>query len=267
MKVWPGLFVCFLLSVTGYGQQAPGYFLIAHRGGIVDSTRAENSLPALEGAAKHGFNMVEVDLRVTKDGMLIINHDGDLKKYYGVDRKVTDMTWAELRELRSDRGGSRVLRFEEVLQYCKGRKMGVMIDNKIRGFDSVLFAQVVRLLKKYDLQRTALMIGTDESTDYFTGKVKLSCTRQQLEGNMLKAGYKADNYYLFSSDISKEDVEWAGRQKIMVVGAINEWHYVKSASPEEDAERDIRRLQAAGVRCFQIDSIYEKYFPIFNTQR
>ena len=62
-----------------FAQHGAGYFLIAHRGGVVDSARAENSLPALEEAARHGFNMVEVDLRVTKDGVLIINHDADLK--------------------------------------------------------------------------------------------------------------------------------------------------------------------------------------------
>ena len=261
MKVRTLLFVAGLVGgFCGFAQRTPGYFLIAHRGGIVDSMRAENSLPALEGAAKHGFNMVEIDMRVTKDGELIINHDADLKKYYGVDRRVTDMTWPELQILKSDRGGSRVLRLEEVLQYCRDKRMGVMIDNKIRGFDSVLFLRVVTLLKKYDLQRTALMIGTDESTDFFTGKVRLSCTRRQLEANMSKPGYKSSTYYLFSSDISKEDVAWAAKQGIMVVGAVNEWHYAKSAQPAEDAERDIRKLQAAGVRRFQIDSIYEQYF-------
>lgn len=261
MKVWVSLLVpLVVLNFAGFAQRAPGYFLIAHRGGIVDSSRAENSLPALEGAAEHGFDMVEIDLRVTKDGVLIINHDADLKKYYGVDRRVTDMTWPELQVLKSDRGGSGVLPFEEVLRYCRDKKMGVMIDNKIKGFDSLLFVRVVALLKKYKLQRTALMIGTDESTDFFTGKVKLSCTRRQLEDNRSKPGYKAGNYYLFSSDISKEDVEWAGKQGIMVVGAINEWHYARSARPEEDAERDIKKLRAAGVRCYQIDSIYERFF-------
>ncbi|HVW60446.1 MAG TPA: glycerophosphodiester phosphodiesterase family protein [Puia sp.] len=242
-----------------FAQHGVGYFLIAHRGGVVDSARAENSLPALEEAARHGFNMVEVDLRVTKDGVLIINHDADLKKYYGVDRRVSDVTWQEISLLRSDRGGSRVLRFEEVLQYCRG-KMGVMIDNKIRGYDSALFEKVVALLRKYDLQRSALMIGTDESTDFFTGKVRLSCTRRQLEENRSKPGYKAGNYYLFASDIPKEDVDWARKEGIMVVGAVNEWHYAKSATPEEDAAGDIKKMQDAGVRCFQVDSGYEKFF-------
>jgi glycerophosphoryl diester phosphodiesterase len=59
-------------------------------------------------------------------------------------------------------------------------KIGIMIDNKISGKDTVLFTKVIDLLKQYDLFRSALMIGTDESTDFFTGKIKLSCTRKQI---------------------------------------------------------------------------------------
>jgi len=54
---------------------------------------------------------VEVDLRMTKDSVLIIQHDANFKKYYGVNRAVTDMTWQEINTLRSDKDGCKVLRF------------------------------------------------------------------------------------------------------------------------------------------------------------
>ncbi|HEX5554141.1 MAG TPA: hypothetical protein VFX43_12930, partial [Chitinophagaceae bacterium] len=58
------------------------------------------------------------------------------------------------------------------------------------------------------LQRGALMIGTAESTPFFTGKIKLSCTRVQLERNMEKPGYAAENYYLFGTpeEMSASDI-------------------------------------------------------------
>ncbi|SEA21453.1 hypothetical protein [Pedobacter hartonius] len=40
----------------------PKYYLIAHRGGVVDSVTAENSASALSKAAERGYRMVEVDL-------------------------------------------------------------------------------------------------------------------------------------------------------------------------------------------------------------
>ena len=259
--------ILFVIAVSVAGmlsaQPANGahhdYFLIAHRGGIVDSNRAENSLPALEEAIRRGYDMVEVDLRLTKDGQLIIQHDPDFKKYYNVNRQVTDMTWDEISKLRNDRGGSRVLRFEEVLQYCSG-KIQLMIDNKIVGNDTVLFQRVVDLMEKYKLRSQALMIGTEASTPFFTGKIRLSCTRQQLEENMLKPGYDPAHYYLFGDNLTKDDVEWAKQNNIMAVGVVNEWRYKRSKASEEQIAQDIQRLKNTGLKCFQIDSMFGHFF-------
>ncbi|HRQ50330.1 MAG TPA: glycerophosphodiester phosphodiesterase family protein, partial [Agriterribacter sp.] len=192
-------------GLTSFAQSSHNsYYLIAHRGGVVDSNRAENSLPAIKAAIEHGYKMVEIDLRLTKDSVLIIHHDMNFKRYFGVDKPVAEMTWGEISTLQSNTG-SRVLQFEEALQYCSG-KIDVMIDNKIKGNDTALFGNVVALLKKYGLQKGALMIGTEESTDFFTGRIKLSCTRKQLEENMLKPGYSPSHYYLFGNELSRDDV-------------------------------------------------------------
>lgn len=261
-KIFAFIVFCSVVNVV-HAQKLhsthPAYYLIAHRGGVVDSNRAENSLPALKEAVAQGYDMVEVDLRLTKDNELIIQHDPDFRKYYNVNRRVTDMTWPEISKLRSNRGGSRVLRFEEVLHYCSG-KVQLMIDNKIAGNDTILFQRVVDLMKKYNLQSQALMIGTDESTDFFTGKIKLSCTRQQLEENMKKPGYNPANYYLFGADLTKEDVEWAKKNNIMAVGVVNEWRYKRSKATEEMIAADIQRLKDTGLKWFQIDSRFGHFF-------
>lgn len=235
------------------------YYLIAHRGGVVDSNRAENSLPALKAAIERGYKMVEIDLRLTKDSVLIIHHDMNFKRYFGLDKPVSEITWKEIRKLKSNTGGSKVLQFEEALQYCSG-KIDVMIDNKISGNDTVLFSKVVAILKKYKLDKAALMIGTSESTDFFTGKIKLSCTRKQLEENMLKPGYSPSHYYLFGNEITRDDVEWAGLNNILPVGVVNAWRYRRFANPAAEAEKDAQRLKATGLNHFQIDSEFERFF-------
>ena len=177
------LIACMFLGTLAYTQT---FHLIAHRGGVVDSVHAENSLPALEAAIKQGYWMAELDLRLTKDGVFILHHDRTFKQF-GVDRPASAMTWDEIRKLKHNRSGSGVITLEEALRVCHGR-MQVMIDNKIAGNDTVLFNKLIRLLEKYNLLEQALMIGTGESTPYFTGKIKLSCTRQQLEENKKKPG-------------------------------------------------------------------------------
>jgi glycerophosphoryl diester phosphodiesterase len=249
------LSVCF---VKTYSQQS-SYYLIAHRGGVVDSTYTENGLPALLAAIDRGYNMVEVDLRLTKDSVLIIHHDNNFTRYYGVNSAAKETTWEEISKLRSDKDDCKVLRFEEALQHCAGT-IQVMIDNKIDGNDTLLFSKVVGLLKQYHLDKDALMIGTDESTAYFTGKIKLSCTRKQLEENMLKPGYSGSHYYLFEAELSKPDIDWAKQNNILAVGVVNEWRYKRSKTTKEDIEKDIRQLKATGLKYFQVDSIYDKYF-------
>lgn len=253
-----GFFLFF--GQSSWAQQSEttkDFRLIAHRGGVVDSTADENSLQALEKAAARGYWMVEIDVRLTKDGMLITHHDNTFKRSFGVDSAVSSMTWAGISKLRNAKG-YRVLSLEEVFQFCKG-KLGVMIDNKIRGNDTAVWVRLISLLKKYNLYDNALMIGTDESTDYFTGKIRLSCTRQQLEGNMRKADYKSANNFLFSGNITKDDATWARTHGILAVGVVNAWSF-RSGDLMSKARSQAESLVAAGVECFQIDSIFEAFF-------
>jgi glycerophosphoryl diester phosphodiesterase len=235
--------------------------LIAHRGGVVDSSYTENGITALSKAATTGYKMIETDVRVTKDGILVVNHDADLKRYYGLDKKVADLEWQEIRKLKSTLDGNTPIRLEDVLRFCHEHAMGVMLDNKIAGLDTTLFNRMIGLLDQYDLLDTALMIGTEESTDFFTGKIKLSCSRRQLEENMQKPGYNASHYFLFErpAKLSKEDLEWASNHHLTVVAAINKYHYRQSADMLKDAAIDCRRMLDFGVQNFQIDSEFQSF--------
>ncbi|WP_460515177.1 glycerophosphodiester phosphodiesterase family protein [Cyclobacterium sediminis] len=231
--------------------------LIAHRGGVVNSQSPENSLKALEEAINKGYYMVEVDVRLTKDGTLITHHDKNFTRYYGEDKSVTAMTWEEIQGLTGDLG-QKVLKLETVLAHCEG-KIHVMIDNKIKGFEKEAFDEIINLLDRYGLRGEALMIGTEASTEYFTGKIKLSCSIDQLKENVNRNDFNPDNYYLFSGTIPAEDFIWAKEHSVMVVGAVNTWAYAQK-NKKETPEETIDKLKQVGVTYFQIDSIYEPFF-------
>ncbi|MDN3686367.1 glycerophosphodiester phosphodiesterase [Cyclobacterium jeungdonense] len=248
---------CCNFSLLAQESGFAPYQLIAHRGGVVNDTFPENSLAALEEAIKRGYDRVEVDVRLTKDSVLITHHDRDFKRYYGVDREVSAMTWEEIREL-TGRQGQHVLSLATVLSHCQG-KIKVMIDNKISGFSKPLFDSLLALLDAYGLRSGALMIGTEASTEYFTGKLKLSCSLDQLKENRNRADFSPDHYYLFSTAISPQDFEWATEQGFLVVAAVNAWVF-ESGRIREPAEMVVENLKRAGVRTFQIDSVYEPFF-------
>ena len=253
------LVLCMPLAGKAQSSYEP-YFLIAHRGGVVDSSRAENSLPALQEAARRGYRMIEIDMRLTKDRVFIIQHDADFSRFFGKDQAVADLTWPEIQQFSSDRQGSGVLSLEEAFRRCEG-KLEVMIDNKVPGNDTVLFAQVVRLLQKYHLDQHALMIGTEASAPYFMGKIKLSCTRQQLEDYKKKPGFQSRDYYLFEGPdrLTQEDVAWARKEGIMTVAAVNR-PYRPSETYWQDAMKFIEHCKRWGVRYFQIDSEFDSAF-------
>lgn len=70
---------------------------IAHRGDPV--AERENTLAAFEAAMRQGADMVELDLRRTRDGEIVILHDPTLSRLWGDDRAVGDLDLAEVCEL------------------------------------------------------------------------------------------------------------------------------------------------------------------------
>jgi len=256
----------FHLSVLGQNQEASTnqtLRLIAHRGGVVTDQIPENSLEAIDEAIKRGYYMVEVDVRLTKDRVLITHHDKDFNRYYGDDRLVAEMTWKEITNLTGNLG-QKVLKLETVLAHSEG-KVQVMVDNKILGFKKEAFDEIIKLLDKYEMREEALMIGTEASTEYFTGKIKLSCSIGQLKENVKRKDFQPFNYYLFSRTIPAKDFNWAKSHGVMVVGAINSWAF-QQKSVQFTPEETIKNLKKVGVTFFQIDSVFEDFFYLNETK-
>lgn len=71
-------------------------WLYAHRG-LHDGNRQvpENSMEAFRRAAESGYG-IELDVHLTRDGRLVVHHDGSLKRVCGVDRRIRDLTYQEL---------------------------------------------------------------------------------------------------------------------------------------------------------------------------
>jgi glycerophosphoryl diester phosphodiesterase len=86
---------------------------IAHRGDPV--TERENTLPAFTSAVREGADMVELDLRRTRDGEIVVLHDATLSRLWGDERNVADVDLASLREMGSAQ--MRIPTFRELLHH------------------------------------------------------------------------------------------------------------------------------------------------------
>ncbi|WP_407837011.1 glycerophosphodiester phosphodiesterase [Streptomyces sp. DSM 116496] len=93
---------------------------VGHRG---DPYRVrENTLPSIRSAFDRGADAVEIDVRMTRDGVPVLLHDEDLQRLWGHDVRLADVTAPQLKELTD--GGIPTLR-DALMAAGAGR---VMVD-------------------------------------------------------------------------------------------------------------------------------------------
>jgi len=89
----------------------------------------ENSIGAIREAIRIGVDVVELDVHETKDGVLVIMHDGTVTRMTGKPGKIRDYTYAELQQFpllfNGQPSSEKIPTFEEALKEVKGK---VMLD-------------------------------------------------------------------------------------------------------------------------------------------
>lgn len=70
--------------------------IVAHRGRHNEADLRENTIPAIRAAAEWGAEVVEIDVRLTGDGEVVLLHDATLERLWGDPRAVSDMTSAQV---------------------------------------------------------------------------------------------------------------------------------------------------------------------------
>lgn len=87
-------------SSTGNPFLAPKRLplVVGHRG--VPFLHQENSLAGFRRAIELGVPAIEMDVRLTADGVPVVLHDDDLRRLTGVDARVSRLTWDQLSRIK-----------------------------------------------------------------------------------------------------------------------------------------------------------------------
>lgn len=120
----------------------------AHRG--FHNTSAgipENSLPAMRLAVEHGYG-IELDVQLTKDKRLVVFHDDMLSRVCGLDIRIQDKTYAELREFYLFDTLEKIPLLTEVLAVVDG-KVPLLIEIKLTSADTSICHYLDQLLRGY----------------------------------------------------------------------------------------------------------------------
>jgi glycerophosphoryl diester phosphodiesterase len=113
--------------------------VIGHRGAA--GLAHENTISSLQAAVKAGVQMVEVDLRSTLDGQVVLAHDPTLARTHDDRRRLSRMTLAQVREV-GKREGREIPTLEEFL---RAASLPVNLELKEPGME----AQVVSAIRTF----------------------------------------------------------------------------------------------------------------------
>jgi glycerophosphoryl diester phosphodiesterase len=124
---------------------------IAHGGG--QGHAPPNTLEALQLADSMGADVLEIDLQITKDGVLVLHHDDTLDRITDMKGPIADKTWAELQKAdsgyhtvidgQSFRGkGIKIARLEQAFTRFPSRRWVIEIKNDTQAASNRLCALI-----------------------------------------------------------------------------------------------------------------------------
>lgn len=136
-----------------------GYVMVAaHRAG--HNGHPENSLSAWQHAIETGVDIIETDVKVTKDSVVVLMHDGKINRTTNGTGNPEDYTLADLKKFRLKMADGTVTdetipTFEDALELAKGK---VLIDIDIKTSHLKPVADVVM---KLDCQSQVIYFDND----------------------------------------------------------------------------------------------------------
>ncbi len=124
-----------------------------HRGSPVHAP--ENTLKAFRTAVEMGADMIELDARMTSDGIAIINHDKTYKRTTGNPAPTSELTYRQVKELRFN--GEPVPTLEETVALCKESGIKINIECK----ESGAVSEAIRLMNNYGIASGSMISEFD----------------------------------------------------------------------------------------------------------
>ncbi len=140
--------------------------VFAHRG--ASGAYPENTMESFQAAAEAGAPYIELDVHMTRDAVVVVHHDEDLKRVCGRDAMVAQLTHAEI--AAADAGfnftagggvfpfrgkGVRVPTLEEVLRAFPGQRFAI----EVKQTDPSLTRRMLETIDRTGMRRRVLVAG------------------------------------------------------------------------------------------------------------
>jgi glycerophosphoryl diester phosphodiesterase len=202
-------------NITYPSQQKSTLQISAHRGNA--SSAPENTLAAFKNALKAGAHFIEVDVRTTKDGILMIMHDANLERTTNGKGAFKLYDAKYLKTLSAGKGYSDSFENEKIPTLEESCQLIYEwnLTHKAKTFFYIDAKDVepkplLSILKKYNLEANSVFYGTDD----FLHRLKM-----EFEGAKLLPALKNPNEIIEKFNKLKPfafDASWLSLTKEMV---------------------------------------------------
>ena len=141
--------------------------IIGHRG--CASVFPENTLEAILHGIQSGAEMIEIDLRLSKDQEVVLSHNENLSEVFGINQNVSEKTWQRLSELTIKKEGKtfHLLRLRDLFQFMP-QDVHFYLELKATKspnpseWNKKLVDKVISILKKEKIKRRCLLMSFDQ---------------------------------------------------------------------------------------------------------
>lgn len=136
----------------------------AHRGSSLAAP--ENTMSAVRLAIEHGADIAEIDVQETADGEIVLLHDDDLMRVASLNKRISELSFAEVQELdagswfSSEYAGERIPRLLDIIQLARGR---IQLNIELKGTKkpSRVTQRVVEMVRQQDFLEQCVITSLD----------------------------------------------------------------------------------------------------------
>lgn len=175
--------------------------VVAHRGGL--SCGPENTLEAFSNSASTGADMIELDVRTTKDGIEVINHDAKIS-----GKKIKDKKYSELLEYKSD-----LCTLDEALDVIYDSGLLLQVELK----DTADVTKTVNAVRSHDMEDRVIYISFEKDLLRKVRKLEPTARLGFIFMDSVPSGL---NSFIDELDISALMVHW----KLLTQSRLDSWH-------------------------------------------
>lgn len=187
--------------------------MIAHRG-LYNEKIIENTIPAFSMALDKNIP-IELDLRLLKDGNIVVYHDHNLKRLMNINKDIYGYTYDEIKQLTFPNTNTHIPLFKDVLDLVNKKVLIVVEIKEMRNVSYKEYCKKIEsILNKYDgnfvIKSFDIRIVNWflKNTDYITGlligkpnkKKKLYCwiINKKMILKLLNPDFLSVDYHLLS---------------------------------------------------------------------